>query len=166
VFNFTLEKELQDFIISNFNRYFSFSYVCQELTVECGRIDLIGEDEDNVYIIELKRDIITKTAVKQLDNYMDYYKTTKNIIGIATAPEISDGIDLSLFKNNIRLQCIDGVHCLFDHNADSLKNRERIGTSLPIELVKKMKDYSESTMIPISKIIEKAIDEYLKSVNK
>jgi len=47
-----------------------------------------------------------------------------------------------------------------------LKSRERIGTSLPIELVRRMKDYSEETMIPISKIIEKAIDEYLKSVNK
>jgi metal-responsive CopG/Arc/MetJ family transcriptional regulator len=44
-----------------------------------------------------------------------------------------------------------------------LKNRERIGTSLPIELVEKLKDYSDKTMIPISKIIEKAIEEYLKS---
>lgn len=44
-----------------------------------------------------------------------------------------------------------------------LKNRERIGTSLPIELVEKLKDYSDKTMIPISKIIEKAIKEYLKS---
>ena len=48
----------------------------------------------------------------------------------------------------------------------NLVNRERIGTSLPIELAKKLKDYSGDTMIPISKIIEKAIDEYLKSVNK
>jgi metal-responsive CopG/Arc/MetJ family transcriptional regulator len=44
-----------------------------------------------------------------------------------------------------------------------LKNKERIGTSLPTELVKDLKDYSEKTMIPISKIIEKAIEEYLKS---
>ena len=47
-----------------------------------------------------------------------------------------------------------------------LTNRERIGTSLPIELVKKLKDYSDSTMIPISKIIEKAIQDYLKSAEK
>ena len=44
-----------------------------------------------------------------------------------------------------------------------LKNRERIGTSLPIELVKRLKDHSEETMIPISKIIEKSIEQYLKS---
>jgi metal-responsive CopG/Arc/MetJ family transcriptional regulator len=43
-----------------------------------------------------------------------------------------------------------------------LKNKERIGTSLPIGLVKQLKDYSEKTMVPISKIIEKAIEEYLK----
>ena len=46
-----------------------------------------------------------------------------------------------------------------------LKNRERIGTALPIELVKQLKDYSEQTMIPISRIIETALTEYLsKSV--
>jgi len=42
-----------------------------------------------------------------------------------------------------------------------LKNRERIGTTLPIELAKHLKDYSKETMVPISKIIEKAIEEYL-----
>lgn len=45
-----------------------------------------------------------------------------------------------------------------------LKNRERIGTSLPIALVERLKDYSEKTMIPISKIIEKAIETYLKGM--
>lgn len=43
-----------------------------------------------------------------------------------------------------------------------LKNRERVGTSLPKELVKKLRDYSKETMIPVSKIIEKAVEEYLK----
>ena len=47
-----------------------------------------------------------------------------------------------------------------------LKNRERVGTSLSIALVKELKDYSEKTMIPISKIIEKAVEEYLKSAEK
>lgn len=45
-----------------------------------------------------------------------------------------------------------------------LKNRERIGTSLPVELVKQLKDYSESSMIPISKLIETALIKYLSSV--
>lgn len=45
-----------------------------------------------------------------------------------------------------------------------LKNKERIGTALPIELVKELKEYSKQSMIPISKIVEKAIEQYLKSV--
>lgn len=47
-----------------------------------------------------------------------------------------------------------------------LKNRERIGTTLPIELAKRLKEHSNETMIPISKIIEKAIEEYLKESTK
>lgn len=45
-----------------------------------------------------------------------------------------------------------------------LKDRERIGTSLPKDLAKELRVYSKETMIPISKIVEKAICEYLKSV--
>lgn len=45
-----------------------------------------------------------------------------------------------------------------------LKDRERIGTSLPKDLAKELRDYSKETMIPISKLVEKAIEEYLKSV--
>lgn len=45
-----------------------------------------------------------------------------------------------------------------------LKDRERIGTSLPKDLAKELRDYSKETMIPISKVVEKAISEYLKSV--
>jgi len=45
---------------------------------------------------------------------------------------------------------------------NDLKNRERIGTSLPTELIKELKDYSEKTMIPLSRIIEASIVEYLK----
>ena len=43
------------------------------------------------------------------------------------------------------------------------KTKERFGTNLPAELIEKLKEYSERTMIPMSKIIEKAIEEYLKS---
>lgn len=45
-----------------------------------------------------------------------------------------------------------------------LKDRERIGTSLPKDLAERLRDYSKETMIPISKIVEKAVEEYLKSV--
>jgi len=45
---------------------------------------------------------------------------------------------------------------------NDLKNRERIGTSLPSDLIKELKDYSEYTMIPLSRIIEASLIEYLK----
>lgn len=43
-----------------------------------------------------------------------------------------------------------------------LKNRLQISTSLPIELAKELKSYSEKTMIPISRLIETALKEYLE----
>ena len=43
-----------------------------------------------------------------------------------------------------------------------LKNRERVCTSLPIDLITKLKKHSEKTMAPLSKLIEKAVEEYLK----
>ncbi|MBK5254374.1 MAG: ribbon-helix-helix domain-containing protein [Peptostreptococcaceae bacterium] len=46
---------------------------------------------------------------------------------------------------------------------NDLVNRERIGTSLPIQLVKDLKEYSKKSMIPVSRIIEQAIKEYLDS---
>jgi len=45
-----------------------------------------------------------------------------------------------------------------------LKNRQRIGATLPNDLAKQLKIYSKESMIPVSKIIEKAVDDYLKSV--
>lgn len=44
---------------------------------------------------------------------------------------------------------------------DTLKNRIRISTTLTPETNKLLKEYSENTDIPISKIIERAILEYI-----
>ena len=46
--------------------------------------------------------------------------------------------------------------------ADTLKNKERFSTTLEKETVKELKKYSEKTMIPISKIVNQAIMEYIK----
>lgn len=46
---------------------------------------------------------------------------------------------------------------------NTLKNRERFSTTLDKEVVKELKDYSEKTMIPISKLIDRAITEYIKN---
>ena len=45
---------------------------------------------------------------------------------------------------------------------DTLKNRVRISTTLKPETQKLLKDFSEETQIPITKIIEAAIINYIK----
>jgi predicted transcriptional regulator len=37
-----------------------------------------------------------------------------------------------------------------------------VNFSLPIELIEKLQEYSEETMIPQSRIVEKAIKEYIE----
>jgi len=45
--------------------------------------------------------------------------------------------------------------------SDTLKNKVRFSSTLPPEVDKMLKDYSKQTMIPISKIVEAAIVEYI-----
>ena len=49
---------------------------------------------------------------------------------------------------------------------DSLKNRVRFSSTLSSEVEKALKDYSQKTMIPISKILDSAIMEYISKNNK
>lgn len=44
---------------------------------------------------------------------------------------------------------------------DSLKNRVRFSSTLSPEVDKALKEYSQKTMIPISKILGSAIMEYI-----
>jgi hypothetical protein len=46
---------------------------------------------------------------------------------------------------------------------DTLKNRIRISTTLTPETNNLLKDFSGKTQIPISKIIEKSVLEYIKN---
>lgn len=45
---------------------------------------------------------------------------------------------------------------------DTLKNRVRISTTLSLETQKMLQDYSEKTLVNMSKIIDAAIIEYIK----
>lgn len=49
---------------------------------------------------------------------------------------------------------------------DELKNRVRFSTTLDKEVEKKLKEYSKQTMIPISKIVDSAILEYVNKKQK
>ena len=48
----------------------------------------------------------------------------------------------------------------------SLKNRKRISTTLPLNLLSELREYSNTSMIPITKIIELALRQYLDSIKK
>lgn len=49
---------------------------------------------------------------------------------------------------------------------DRLKNRVRFSTSLDKKTVQSLKEYSDKTMIPISKIIDVAVREYIERNKK
>lgn len=49
---------------------------------------------------------------------------------------------------------------------DSLKNRVRFSSTLSLEVDKALKEYSQKTMIPISKILDMAITEFVNKENK
>lgn len=49
---------------------------------------------------------------------------------------------------------------------DSLKNRVRFSSTLSPEVDKALKEYSQKTMIPISKILDMAIVEFINKERK
>ena len=48
---------------------------------------------------------------------------------------------------------------------DRLKNRVRFSTSLDKKTVEMLKEYSNKTMIPISKIVDMAVQDFIKERN-
>lgn len=47
-----------------------------------------------------------------------------------------------------------------------LKNRTRISSTLDNEIYKKLKQYSDKSDIPISKILDRSVMMYLKNISK
>lgn len=47
-----------------------------------------------------------------------------------------------------------------------LKNRKTIGSAIKIELYNQLKELSDSTKIPMSKLLDEAIELYLNSAKK
>lgn len=52
------------------------------------------------------------------------------------------------------------------NNKKDLVNRTRFSSTIDNEIYKKVKEYSDRTSIPISKIIDKALEMYLETVEK
>ena len=47
-----------------------------------------------------------------------------------------------------------------------LKNRVQVGIIMDNEIYKRLKNYSDDTMIPMSRIVDKAVEEYINKVEK
>jgi len=106
---FNQEKDFKQYLIDNFESIFNCNFVGQEVKVKTKRIDLVGETDDGIYIIEVKPRIIDKATIKQLESYMENYKTSKRIYGIAIAPKISLSLDHSIIPPNITLKTLPDV---------------------------------------------------------
>lgn len=114
VFEYETELQLQDYVIENFSSFFSFNYIGRERWVNGKYVDIIGEDDETLYIIELKRFAATRETVKQVQSYINFFKySKKKIKGIVMAPEVYK-IDPFLKygdDNNIEIMLIPNVRC-------------------------------------------------------
>lgn len=115
IFKYKTEKELQKYLIKNFNKYFDFNLLSVETVIKnIGRIDLLGKDKNCYYIIEIKREYIDKNALIQIQKYLNYYDPTlkkQNIDkkGILVAPKIK----LNKIKNpKITTKKLKNVKCI------------------------------------------------------
>lgn len=154
MFKYEFEDELQEYIIKNFNQYFPFMFVANEVSVSSfnKRIDLLGEDENNVYIIELKRDVINNKAIKQLKKYLSLYKTNKNKIGIAAALRILNDVQIN---ENIFTLKLDNVKYL-------KRPLKRIKLNIDKDLLHKVKIKAIQENKNVNEILEEQIQNYLE----
>lgn len=109
MFTFNREKQLQEYLKVNFERYFNCQLADEEFTLAAGRADLIGRTDDTVYIIELKKDVVTYQTIGQLYGYVSSYKSNKKVVGIAAAPKISSAINKEALPDNIMVLEISDV---------------------------------------------------------
>lgn len=163
----TKEKQLQDHLIQNFSKHFDFSLVASEVVISNGRIDLLGEDEDNVYIVELKRDQVNEFTIIQLSAYIEPVQKmypNKNVIAIAAAPEIDKKLNVFDLPVGIRVKAIEGVKC--DESITTkqkfLRHRMKPGVAIDRELHVQVKELSDQTRIPISKLFDEALKDLIE----
>lgn len=52
-----------------------------------------------------------------------------------------------------------------DMMRNDLKTRETIGSSIDKETLKRLREYSKKSSIPISRLLDRAISQFLETVN-
>jgi RecB family endonuclease NucS len=93
---FRTENELRDYIAENFSQFFPFKFLGKELPVGRKAADLMGEDYEAVYIIEIKNGPIGNAAFAQIKRYMETYRTitSKLVRGILMGSSIKKTLTL------------------------------------------------------------------------
>jgi predicted transport protein len=113
----TIEKELQNLIENNMMEFFGVTFLMSEYSIDCGRIDSLGIDENYCPVIfEYKRST-NENVINQGLFYMDwlvthqdsFYLLVMNVLGKETA----DKIDWTM----PRLYCVANNFTKFDENA-------------------------------------------------
>ena len=84
------EEKLKARIINNFKNYFNFEFKGQEIRLikpRGERLDILGEDNQNIYIIELKSRRILCAHIDQIKKYMKIYKEVFKRVYTAQMPK-------------------------------------------------------------------------------
>ena len=126
---FKTEQELEYKLIGNFNKIFPFKYKTSQFTIwnedkiHYDRIDLIGEDENNEYVIELKRDYVRLKDIDQVLNYAKIYKNKilKNVISCIASPYINEQTRSRAEKNDVMVFELVDYICTAGYNCCSHK---------------------------------------------
>lgn len=164
MFTYSKEKELHEHIVEHFNDYFDFHYISSEFIVKGGRVDILGKNDNTIYIVELKRDYITNSTISQLVNYIPEIQKLnpdKNIVGIAVAPKLDGKLNVDSIPHNIKIKTMDDVNFV---EPERHITKKRITFTLDEETIDQLKKVSEESMIPQARIVEQAIKEYLEKM--
>ncbi|SDN27697.1 endonuclease NucS domain-containing protein [Paenibacillus jilunlii] len=157
MFKFTMENQLKQFIIDNFNTYFDFGLITTEYSVRGGRIDILGEDDETIYIIEIKRDFVTSDTIVQLQRYLDTYKSDKKLIGIAVAPKIDNSVDLTNVPENIWVNILPDVE--YVPNPDS---KVKVSVTLDLDVAAYISELAEKDDRSVSSMINVILRNHMK----
>src|SRR5690606_11431558 len=133
---YTKERDLHNFIIDNFESFFDFQFISSEFVVNGGRVDIIGTDENTIYVIELKRDFISHKTIEQISKYLPEIRLLnpdKEVLGIAVAPSLEKGFSEDLVPSDISIKLMDGVEYI---ETPSTSTKKRVTFTLDEDLVK------------------------------
>ena len=164
MFTYKQEKELHSFIVENFSYYFDFDYLKSEVLLPNGRVDILGEDDTTIYVIEIKRDYIDKVAIKQVSGYLPQVEALypdKKVVGIAIAPSIDENIEG--INSEIKIIKMDNVEFIPPVSKSTIK---RITFTLEETLIEKLREVSKESMIPQARIIEDMLEKNLEKYRK